>query len=73
MNPDELILLLAIIPLGTLLFLGWQTQRRARFDLLNTRDHVFRCAHCQSVYTDDEDVERSRCPKCGMDNEEYEF
>lgn len=73
MTPDTLILLLAIFPLVMLLWMGWQSQRQARFGQLNTRDHVFRCARCESVYTDDEDVDRSGCPKCGMSNEEYEF
>jgi hypothetical protein len=48
-------------------------QRRRRFEPEPTEDHIFRCQNCAFVYTDDPDVERSRCPQCGMLNEQYQF
>jgi TonB family protein len=37
------------------------------------QDRVFRCTKCGSVYTDDPDVDRSRCVQCGQLNEAIEF
>ena len=48
-------------------------QRRKRFEPEPTEDHIFRCQNCAFVYTDDPDVERSRCPQCGKLNEQYKF
>lgn len=48
-------------------------RRRRRFEPEPTEDHVFRCRKCSYVYTDDEDVEVSRCPQCGSSNEAVEF
>jgi len=48
-------------------------QRRKRFEPEPTEDRIFRCEKCSYVYTDDPDVERSRCPQCGTLNEEYKF
>jgi len=48
-------------------------QRRKRFEPEPTQDHIFRCEQCAFVYTDDSDVERSRCPQCGTVNEEFKF
>ena len=36
-------------------------------------DKVFRCEECSYVYTDDPDVDRSRCPQCGRVNETFKF
>jgi DNA-directed RNA polymerase subunit RPC12/RpoP len=36
-------------------------------------DRIFRCAKCGSVYTDDPDVDRSRCAQCGQMNDPIEF
>jgi predicted Zn-ribbon and HTH transcriptional regulator len=47
--------------------------RRKRFEPEPTEDHIFRCQDCAFVYTDDPDVERSRCPQCGKVNEQYQF
>ena len=47
--------------------------RRKRFEPERSRDHIFRCAKCAFVYTDDADVELSRCPQCGKMNEEIKF
>jgi rubrerythrin len=47
--------------------------RRRRFEPTPTADRVFRCEKCAFVYTDDADVDRSRCPQCGAENERIEF
>ena len=47
--------------------------RRRRFEPTPSKDHVFRCEKCGFVYTDDEDVERSRCSQCGTLNDMIQF
>ncbi len=47
--------------------------RRKRFEPTPTEDHVFRCEKCAFVYTDDADVDRSRCPQCGTLNDVFKF
>jgi hypothetical protein len=47
--------------------------RRRRFEPTPTDDRIFRCGRCGYVYTDDPDVERSRCSQCGQLNEAIEF
>jgi len=47
--------------------------RRRRFESEPTEDKLFRCADCGYVYTDDPDVDRSRCPHCGRTNETFKF
>lgn len=47
--------------------------RRRRFGPAHPEDRVFRCGKCGNVYTDDADVERSRCTQCGKLNEPVEF
>jgi NAD-dependent SIR2 family protein deacetylase len=69
-----LILGFVIIMLGGLAALvGFTEVRRRRFDPHGSNDRIFRCANCGSVYTDDADVDRSRCPQCGKLNEAIEF
>src|SRR4051812_44587222 len=46
--------------------------RGRRFQPARDQDRVFRC-ECGSVYTDDPDVERSRCTQCGRLNGAIEF
>jgi rubrerythrin len=48
-------------------------RRRRRFTPTPSADHIFRCARCGFVYTDDDDVDRSRCPQCGAMNDEVQF
>jgi predicted Zn-ribbon and HTH transcriptional regulator len=48
-------------------------RRRRRFEPEPTEDNLFRCRKCSYVYTDDSDVELSRCPQCGVSNEAVEF
>ncbi len=47
--------------------------RRRRFDPTPSEDRVFRCRRCGYVYTDDPDVDRSRCSQCGQMNEPIVF
>ncbi|HWI55920.1 MAG TPA: hypothetical protein VNZ22_01745 [Bacillota bacterium] len=47
--------------------------RRRRFEPGPSEDRIFRCRRCGYVYTDDPDVDRSRCSQCGQMNEAIEF
>jgi rubrerythrin len=47
--------------------------RRKRFEPTRSEDNIFRCETCAFVYTDDADVDRSRCPHCGKQNEVFNF
>lgn len=47
--------------------------RRRRFEPTATEDRIFRCGRCGYVYTDDPDVDRSRCSQCGQMNDPIEF
>jgi uncharacterized paraquat-inducible protein A len=69
-----LILGFVVITLGAVGLIVFFTElRRRKFQPHPSRDHIFRCKECQSVYTDDPDVDRSRCPQCGKLNEAIEF
>jgi protein-arginine kinase activator protein McsA len=47
--------------------------RRSRFGPTASEDRIFRCRNCGLVYTDDADVDRSRCSQCGRLNDAIEF
>jgi predicted Zn-ribbon and HTH transcriptional regulator len=47
--------------------------RRRRFEPSPSEDRIFRCRRCNYVYTDDPDVDRSRCSQCGQMNEPIQF
>jgi len=51
----------------------YSEMRRRRFRPAATEDRIFRCEKCGLVYTDDPDVDRSRCSQCGKLNEAIEF
>ncbi len=60
--------------LGALVVLAiYYDRRQRRFGPARSRDSVFRCVNCGLVYTDDADVDRSRCPQCGETNDPYSF
>jgi predicted Zn-ribbon and HTH transcriptional regulator len=74
------------MPLDSLIFAGlvsmlaglsaitlYSEMHRKRFEPRPTEDHIFRCEKCAFVYTDDADVDRSRCPQCGTVNDSIEF
>ena len=74
MNIAHLLIAYVMVTLGVLLVVGMLSElRRRRFGPAHPEDRVFRCRKCQHVYTDDADVERSRCPHCGRLNEPIEF
>jgi predicted Zn-ribbon and HTH transcriptional regulator len=62
------VLLLAI---GSLAI--YSEMRRRRFAPRASEDRIFRCRKCGYVYTDDPDVDRSRCSQCGQANDAIEF
>ena len=47
--------------------------RHRRFHPRHNEDRIFRCKTCGYVYTDDADVDRSRCTHCGKLNEPIQF
>lgn len=47
--------------------------RRRRFEPGHSEDNIFRCTRCGYLYTDDFDVDRSRCSQCGQMNEAIKF
>jgi predicted Zn-ribbon and HTH transcriptional regulator len=74
MEADTLILIYVTALLAGLAGVAIYSERRARsFTPTPSADRVFRCAKCGFVYTDDADVERSRCSQCGKPNEAIEF
>jgi len=74
MSIPALILTYVVLLLAALCGLGvYSEMRRRRFHPAVSEDRVFRCAKCGYVYTDDPDVDRSRCSQCGMLNEAIEF
>lgn len=47
--------------------------RQRRFTPTPSQDTIFRCRRCGFVYTDDPDVDRSRCSQCGQVNDAIRF
>jgi rubrerythrin len=47
--------------------------RRRRFEPSASEDRIFRCKRCGYVYTDDPDIDRSKCSQCGQMNDAIEF
>ena len=74
MTTDQLIFLYVASLLAALsVVVIYSELRRKRFEPLPSEDHIFRCEDCAFVYTDDADVDRSRCPQCGKTNEVFSF
>lgn len=74
MRTSSLILAYVLLLLGALGLLTVVTElRRRRFEPAPNRDRIFRCEQCGAVYTDDPDVDLSRCAHCGKFNPPYEF
>jgi rubrerythrin len=74
MSIPSLILAYVVVLLGGLIAAGIYSElRRRRFAPTPTEDHIFRCDRCGYVYTDDPDVDRSRCAQCGQMNKAIEF
>lgn len=74
MTVDQVLLVYVLSALGVIslmaLFSEW---RRRSFNPKPSDDRIFRCADCSYVYTDDPDVDRSRCPQCGTFNDAVRF
>ena len=74
MSIPELILAYLFVLLAALAGLAVYTEfRQRRFKPTPSDDRIFRCAKCGYVYTDDTDVDRSRCSQCGQLNEAIQF
>jgi len=74
MNMYQLLLAYVVVMLAALVGLAVYAElRRRRFAPTETEDRIFRCRRCGYVYTDDPDVERSRCSQCGQMNDKIEF
>ena len=74
MSIPNLILTYVIVLVGGIIGAGiYSEMRRRRFQPTPTEDHIFRCVRCGYVYTDDLDVDRSRCTQCGQMNKAIEF
>jgi predicted Zn-ribbon and HTH transcriptional regulator len=70
----QLLLVYVVLLLGALAVAALYTDlRQRRFLHRRSSDRIFRCSKCGSVYTDDPDVDRSRCAQCGQMNEPIEF
>ena len=74
MSIPDLILTYVVVLLGALVAVAIYAEfRRRSFQPTPTEDRIFRCDRCGYVYTDDPDVDRSRCSQCGQLNEPIEF
>ena len=74
MSIPNLILLYVVVLLAGIVAAGLYSEfRRRRFEPASSDDRIFRCEKCGYVYTDDPDVDRSRCSQCGQLNEAIEF
>lgn len=74
MSPGEILFSYVTALLAAIALLAvWGELRRRRFGPASPEDHIFRCGKCGYVYTDDPDVDRSRCPQCGLTNDVYSF
>lgn len=74
MNHSSLLMSYVVLALGALIAVGvFSELRRRKFGPAHPEDRVFRCGKCGLVYTDDADVDRSRCSQCGKLNEPVEF
>jgi predicted Zn-ribbon and HTH transcriptional regulator len=74
MSITELILTYVVVLLAALAGVSIYSElRRRRFQPTPSEDRIFRCDRCGYVYTDDPDMDRSRCSQCGQMNKAIEF
>ena len=74
MTTSALIFSYVTLLLGGLVALTiYSEMQRRRFRPSASEDRIFRCEKCGFVYTDDPDVDRSRCSQCGKSNEAIKF
>jgi predicted Zn-ribbon and HTH transcriptional regulator len=63
-----------LVTLGALAAVAvFYSLRERRFGPSRSGDRLFRCGKCGYVYTDDPDVDRSRCPQCRCLNDAFRF
>jgi len=74
MSADTLLVVYVVSLLAAICIAAIFSELRSRrFRSVASHDHIFRCEKCSFVYTDDADVDRSRCSQCGTLNEAIEF
>jgi hypothetical protein len=74
MSIPDLILTYVVVLLAGLVGVAIYAElRRRSFQPTPSEDRIFRCRRCGYVYTDDQDVDRSRCSQCGLLNTPIEF
>ena len=74
MSVEGLLLAYVVVLLAALLAVAlYSEHRQRRFGPTPSEDHNFRCESCGFVYTDDADVDRSRCSQCGTMNDAIKF
>ncbi|HOX57045.1 MAG TPA: hypothetical protein PLC99_09155 [Verrucomicrobiota bacterium] len=74
MSIPSLIFAYVVVLLAGLVGAGVYSElRRRRFEPTASDDRIFRCHRCGYIYTDDPDVDRSRCSQCGQMNEAIRF
>ena len=74
MSWQALILVYVLSLLAGISVLAVYSEIRSRhFGPARKQDRIFRCERCGSIYTDDADVDRSRCVQCGRLNEPIVF
>jgi hypothetical protein len=74
MSLPNLVLTYVVVLLGGLSAVGiYSEMRRRQFEPGQSEDRIYRCNRCGYVYTDDPDVDLSRCSQCGLMNEPIEF
>ena len=74
MSISDLILTYVVVLLAALAGVSIYSElRRRRFQPTPSEDRIFRCGRCGYIYTDDSDVDRSRCSQCGRTNKAIVF
>jgi hypothetical protein len=74
MGISNLILTYVVVSLSALTgAVVYAEMRRRSFEPTPSQDRIFRCEKCGYVYTDEPDVDRSRCSQCGQMNEAIQF
>jgi len=74
MSIADLILTYVVVLLAALAGVAIYSElRRRRFQPTPSEDRIFRCSRCGYVYTDDPDMDRSRCTQCGRMNKAIVF
>jgi hypothetical protein len=74
MSIAELILTYVVVLLAAVASVAIYSEfRRRRFQPTPSEDRIFRCDRCGYIYTDDSDVDRSRCSQCGRMNKGIVF